>query len=280
MKQKKKYSWGKQNNLFETKKQETKSSVIPVTLKECKNIIYNIFAKPKYDKLSITKKAYIKLMCYINLIGDYEISGFGRIQDGVITDFKILKQEVKSAYVECSDDAVMEFVRSIPTEQLSEWELDWHSHVDMGTTPSGTDWDNYESMSALRGHKQFPAMIVNKKQEFTLINYISESKHDAIDLYITNEDIGKNEINAIYEEAKVDIKNNCTKTIFIKDTKPNTTTYPTYKDYYSGYYGYDYNTADDFEDCHCKSCGTPLVNSHELTTGLCEDCEVAVGTVK
>ena len=46
MKQKKKYSWGKQNNLFETKKQETKASVIPVTLKECKNIIYNIFAKP------------------------------------------------------------------------------------------------------------------------------------------------------------------------------------------------------------------------------------------
>lgn len=280
MKQKKKYNWGKQNNLFETKKQETKSSVIPVTLKECKNIIYNIFAKPKYDKLSITKKAYIKLMCYINLIGDYEISGFGRIQDGIITDFKILKQEVKSAYVECSEDAVMDFVRSIPTEQLSEWELDWHSHVDMGTTPSGTDWDNYKSMSALRGHKQFPAMIVNKQQQFTLINYISENKHDSIGLYITDEDIEKAEIDAIYKEAEADIKANCTKTIFIKDTKPNKATYPTHKDYYSGYYGYDYNAEDDFDDCHCKSCGIPLINSHELTTGFCEDCEGAVGIVK
>lgn len=249
-----------------------------MVLKECKNIIYNIFAKPKYTKLNITKQAYVKLMCYINLIGDYEISGFGRIQDGIITDFKILRQEVKSAYVECSEDAVMDFVRSIPTEQLSEWELDWHSHVDMPTSPSGTDWDNYESMSALRGHKQFPAMIVNKQQQFTLINYISENKHDSIDLYITDEDIEKAEIDAIYKEAEADIKANCTRPIFIKDTKANTVTYP--MDYYSGYYGYGNNAADDLDECHCKSCGTPLINSRELTTGFCEDCEGAVEVVK
>lgn len=269
--------WNK--NYYPSKKQEqeakTKASTVPVTLRECKNIIYNIFATPKYRKLNITKRAYVKLMCYIHLIGDYEISGFGRIQDGVITDFKILKQEVKNAYVECSEDAVMEFIRSIPTEQLSEWELDWHSHVDMGTSPSGTDWTNYESMSALRGRKQFPAMIVNKKQQFTLINYISESKHDAIDLYITDEDIDKEEIDAIYKETEEDIKANCTKTIWIKDNSTCST--------WSGYrnnHGYNYDTADDLDNCYCKSCGVALLNSHELTTGYCEDCEGAVGIVK
>ncbi len=245
----------------------TETSAIPVSLKECKNVIYNIFAKPKYAKLNITKRAYIKLMCYINLIGDYEISGFGRIQDGTITDFKILKQEVKPAYVECDEDAVLEFIKSIPREELGEWELDWHSHVDMGTTPSGTDWDNYKNMSALRGYKQFPAMIVNKKQSFTLINYISESNHENIDLYITGEDITNSEIDEIYNFVKNDIKSNCTKTISIQ-SKP---AYPIYNNYWNRS-----NTADEFDDCKCKSCGVPLLNSHELTTGLCEDCELAV----
>jgi len=267
-----------------------RTSIVPVTLRECKQFIYNLFAKPKYSELKVTKRAYIKLMCYINLIGDYEISGFGRIQEGTITDFKILKQEVKPAYVECDEDAVLEFIRSIPRNELAEWELDWHSHVNMGVTPSGTDWKNYESMSELRGHKQFPVMIINKKQEYTLLNYISEDNSEDIELTITDEEITQNEIDEIYEETKRDIKEKCTKEIQLASTysiygkqtiKQEKTSYPTYQDYYSAYnhnydsgYGYDYD--DEIESVRCKSCHTPLLNSHELTTGFCEDCEEAV----
>lgn len=269
---------------------QTKESIVPVTLKDCKQLIYNIFAKPKYNELKITKRAYIKLMCYINLIGDFEISGFGRIKDGTIIDFKILKQQVKAAYVECDDNAVLEFIKSVPKKELAEWELDWHSHVDMGVTPSGTDWKNYEDMSALRGYKQFPAMIVNKKQDFTLINYISEENSTDIDLLVTDEEITQKEIDEIYEEAKNDIKTNCTKVVqtttkFTYNINKNTcvkekTSYPTYDNYINnhGNWWADYDKADDdFAEYKCKSCGVELINSHELTTGLCEDCEEAVG---
>lgn len=264
----------------------TTKNIVPVTLRECRQLIYNIFAKPKYKMLKITKRAYLKLMCYINLIGDYEISGFGRIQDGTITDVKILKQEVKPAYVECDENAVLDFIRSIPREQLAEWELDWHSHVNMSTNPSGTDWSNYEDMSVLRGYKQFPAMIINKKQNYTLINYISEDNSEDIELKITKEEITPEEIDEVYNEASNDIKANCTKAIEVKtniytyNKEKNTVkpTYPTY-DEYSGNWWADYDKADDndFVSYHCKSCGEQLLNSHELTTGLCEDCEEAVG---
>lgn len=266
----------------------TKTSIVPVTLRECKQLIYNIFAKPKYKELKVTKSAYIKLMCYINLIGDYEISGFGRIKDGTIIDFKILKQEVKPAYVECDDDAVMEFIRSVPKEQLSEWELDWHSHVDMGVTPSGTDWSNYEDMSNLRGHEQFPIMIINKRQEYTLMNYISEDNSEDIDLVITDENVTQKEIDKIYDECKKDIKENCTKAIEIKATSVNKITdkstkrtYPVYDDYTakSKDWWADYDK-DYYSQYYCRSCGTQLLNSHELTTGLCEDCEEAVEAQK
>lgn len=270
------YNWGKQTSI------KTSTSVVPVSTKECKQLIYNLFASPKYKELNITKTAYIKLMCYINLIGDYEISGFGRIQNGTITDVKILKQQVRAAYVECDEDAVLEFIRSIPKEQLSEWELDWHSHVNMGVIPSGTDWNNYESMSTLRGYKQFPAMIINKKQDYTLMNYISENNSEDIELNITDEPITQAEIDKIYAEAKKDIKENCTKSITIqtasktrKSTKQEKISYPLYNDYYSSYFRDDYDT-DDIITNSCKSCGTPLLNSHELTTGFCEDCELAV----
>ena len=228
---------------------------------ECKNIIYNFFTEPKYTTLSITKQAYIKLMCYINLIGNYEITGFGRIQNGTITDFRIIQQEVRAAYVECDDDSVLEFIRSIPKEQLSEWELDWHSHVEMGTFASGTDMNNYKSMSDLRGNKQFPVMIVNKQQEFTVMNYISPVNTPEISLNVLDDEISKEEIDAIYNEVKLDIEEKCTKYI---------TPVTTYNKY-NAKNTYKTNTKSYFEVC--ASCGVKLITNHELDIGLCEDCE-------
>ena len=256
----------------------------PVVAHECRDTIYKIFEKPKYEELNITQRAYIKLMCYIYLIGDYEISGFGRIQDGTITDFKILKQDVKSAYVECDENAVLDFIRTIPTEELAEWELDWHSHVNMGTSPSGTDTTNYAEMHKMRGGKQFPIMIINKKQDYTLANYISRDRIEDIELTIIEEDVSKEEIDEIYEEAKRDVETYCTKNIVVYTSNFKTNTYTTnYKNNNwqsrvygtSSYmnYGCGYN---DFYVCQC--CGTELISAHEMSVGLCEDCEAA--TVK
>lgn len=244
----------------------------PVT--ECKNVIYNLFAKPKYTQLYITKKAYIKLMCYINLIGDYEITGFGRVQDETITDFKIIKQQVRSAYVECDEDAVLEFIRTIPKDQLNEWELDWHSHVNMGTTPSGTDWDNYGTMSNLRGGKQFPIMIVNKYQDFTVKNYIAPNNTPSIQLFINDDEISKEEIDAIYSQVKDEIQANCTK--YIAPVRQQITTY---RNENFKWYG-STNNRNQAATEHCTCCGTALLTEHEFAIGLCEDCEIEIAEQK
>ena len=53
---------------------------------ECRKLIKSLFTEPEYTTLRMSKLAYIKAMCYSNLAGDYEITGFGKIEKGVITE--------------------------------------------------------------------------------------------------------------------------------------------------------------------------------------------------
>lgn len=239
----------------------------PVT--ECFNVLKNLWAKPKYTQLHISSYAWYKLMAFIHLVGDFEISGFGRIQnvsykleDGsvvahpTITDFDIIKQEVKPAYVESDADAVAEFLRNLPPAEIPEWTLDWHSHVNMGTTPSGTDWTNYADMLGARLGNQFPAMIVNKKGNITSYQIISEERHEPIKVCIIEQELPETDLVQIYNECKVKVEELCSKPAV---TTTTTTTNYTYGNNWSGYgqranwgskkaeaydaydYGYDYD---------------------------------------
>lgn len=187
---------------------------------ECYNIVRNMFVEPEYTELYITSKAWTKLMCFIHLVGEYEITGFGRIQENVdtpngpkraITDFDIIEQEVKQAYVEADADAVLDFMRKLPADQRGEWTLDWHSHVNMGVSPSGTDWTNYSSMLSARMNKQFPAMIVNKRGDVSMHCIITSAKHPEIKVYIIQENLNDEDFSAIYYECKEKVENLCTK---------------------------------------------------------------------
>lgn len=306
-----------QQNITEVvkpQKEEEKLDKYPVT--ECFQIIKNMYVEPKYTKLYITAEAWIKLMCFIHLIGDYEISGFGRIQniDGImtVTDFDILKQEVRGAYVEASEDAVMDFIRRTPKEQRGEWTFDWHSHVEMGTTPSGTDWNNYKEMLAARMNEQFPFMIVNKRQEVTSCCYISESRHPAIDMILLKGGVSEDRMFEIYEQCKAKVETLCTKyiakTVYTgttnkgyssfwdkssnyKSSRVGYGTQPYDYDYYNEYYGYDDYEDDEeviaakkagyvFDDEKdevenvCLDCGKPLnmANQDERAWGYCSEC--------
>lgn len=223
---------------------------------ECFNLIKKIFEVPVYTELYITSKAWAKLMCFIHLIGEYEISGFGRIQDNIetpdglktaITDFDIIKQEVKSAYVESDSQAVMDFIRQVPSDQRNEWTLDWHSHVNMGVTPSGTDWTNYSSMLSARMDKQFPAMIVNKRGEVSIHQIISAGKHPDVRVKIVLEELTEEELSAIYNECKDKIEKFCTKAPAI--TYKNNW-YSTGSNYQSSRVGYTYQ--DDMDDYYSR----------------------------
>lgn len=215
---------------------------------ECYYTIKNMFAQPAITELYITAQAWTKLMCFIHLVGDYEISGFGRIQteeipDGqrsVVTDFDIIKQEVKSAYVESDAQAVMDFLRKIPADQRNEWTLDWHSHVNMGTTPSGTDWTNYKAMLSARMQKQFPAMIVNKSGNVTAHQIITDAKHPEIKVKVIIEDLTDEQFDSIYKECKEKVETLC--------RKAAVTTYS-----YGGSYGWN--------DSYYKGTGVGFQNS-------------------
>jgi len=271
---------------------------------ECFNIIKNMYTAPDYTQLVIEQRAWIKLMCFIHLIGDYEISGFGRIVDGRVVDFDILKQEVRGAYVEASDDAVIDFIRRTPADQRGEWILDWHSHVEMGTTPSGTDWTNYEDMLKARMGKQFPFMIVNKKQSVTCMQYISEQRHPDISIVLSiKEDVSESDMLAIYNECKEKVELLCKKyeapvTTYVPSyiNPKQATTWPHYQrnnrvDDYNDYYGWGnrYGEWDDDDEVaeakrqgfvfddeleYCSECGKvlDLEDPDQQTWGVCAEC--------
>lgn len=306
---KKKTNFGRINKALFGNQQQITNVVKNVATKpvkyivtECYNILKNMWAEPDYVKLTITAEAWYKLVAFINLVGDFEITGFGRIQsvpteNGVmhlVTDFDIIKQEVKPAYVEADEDAVLQFLMKLPEDQRDEWTLDWHSHVEMGTTPSGTDWNNYSEMLATRMGKQFPSMIVNKKGHITAQQIISDNRHPSIQVMVQQKALPESDILKIYNECKDKVERLCTEYV-----APVTTYKPTYAsqttsniwagyakksdaqavedyddyEYYGQYTGYG-TQADVEEDLDCHYCGAKASSWHtqQLGVAVCKDC--------
>ena len=250
---------------------------------ECLRVIQNLFAEPKYSKMSITMEAWIKLMSYIHLVGNNEITGLGRIKDNTIIDFKIPKQEVTGTTADATDEDMIALLREIPIEEIDEWELDWHSHVDMQVFMSGTDEDNYELMSMARGNKQFPLLVVNKSGEVCFKNFIHKGKITDIELTLLKKELTDKEIEKIYNECKEDVVNKVSE-------KPKPVYKPTQQSWYENYIKKVNKNKDEITDAeytiekkknkyslgenkyYCKSCGVELITPDEIDNGYCEDC--------
>lgn len=275
---------------------------------QCWDNIYELVfpTQPKWTSLTFDYRAWLKLQCYINLVGDYEITGFGRVVDNRIIDIKILKQEVKSATVDCDIDSMIDFMRSIPKDQIGQWILDWHSHVKMGVFASGTDTKNYKAQYEARCRNQFPLIIVNQLGDIYSRVYISPSKETSLEIKLDKSPITKEELLTLYESCKKEVEELCSK---------KTYTY-TKADYYESYdWGkyYNYNKPDDAKlstthhgqcgnkkkdqnsddiittttdndpvnssiikkidsDDYCISCGYYLADNEEYDRGICHDC--------
>lgn len=234
-------------------------------VKNCLGKIMNLFKQAKYDELVITKKAYLKLMCYVNLVDELEITGLGRIKNKEIIDFKIPVQEVTGTTADATDESIINLLRELPIEEIEEWELDWHSHASMKTFISSTDEANYELMMMGRGYNQFPIMVVNKKSEFTLTNFMGEGKTQDIKLKIKDEeDLSQKEIKEIYEKCKKEIEEKVNiKTIKItnKFNKKSVS--------FNNNYLNKFNTKSKPK---CEVCGVELITQEEINNGVCEDC--------
>ena len=257
--------------------------------KECFRTIQNLFAQPKYTRLKIGMKAYVKLMCYCHLAGEQEITGLGRIKDNEIVDFKIPRQEVTGTTAQATDDAIIELMREIPIDEIPEWELDWHSHVDMQVFVSNTDEENYELMSMARGGKQFPLLVVNKKGEFCAKQFIHEGKCPNIVIELdVSKPLSDKQLQAIYNQCKIEVAERLQmKPVNVAKARSYNNWYkPTYQQtkFKNWGYSYDYDDCDrmgfnddivdgtDDVECKCQSCGVQLVSAREFENGLCDDC--------
>lgn len=194
---------------------ETVTTIEPLEIEECFSKVTSKFEVPKYSKLTFTSYAYLKLMFFIHLVGDYEVSGYGKIVDGKIVDLYLPKQTLTSATAKIDENAMIDFLSEIPTDELKYWELDWHSHVDMSTNPSGTDKENYKDQAEARGNKQFVAMIVNKSESVWCKNVVSGVKFTDIELEREAIDLHTKEVKELYEECKEIVKEKCHKQITV-----------------------------------------------------------------
>ena len=84
-------------------------SETPVEVENCWGKIKRMFipVKPILDKIVFSELAWAKIHCYINLIGNLEITGFGKIEDGIVTDIKIIRQSVKSTLVDSTSEQLI-----------------------------------------------------------------------------------------------------------------------------------------------------------------------------
>lgn len=261
---------------------ETKEVEQEVVIQDNYTYLKNLLCKPKIETLEFTPYAWAKINCYINLIGEKEITGFGKIENGFITDVKIIKQSVRSAYVQSNDDySIAEFLSELPMKDIEQglWNLDWHSHVNMQAFASGTDWGNYQKMLELRNGQTYPAMVINKRGDIWCKNILGDQKYTDITVYLPQEMISEAEFKKVYDECKQDILAKC-KVVNVVTVGSNyagsTYNYYSNKDNTDVDYSIDNtqedNTDDIYENAYCKCCGIELLSPQEIETGLCEDC--------
>ena len=235
---------------------------------EVRSLLYPTVSE--IDRLVLTPYARAKLMCYVHLASPYEITGFGRIVNGHITDVKILRQTVQNAKVDCDEEAMMEFLMGIPNEERNEWILDWHSHVDMETFHSSTDKANYKSQWEARLKKQYPTMVVNKQEEYFVNQYISPYEVVPIELLVNNTELDIDDLETVYKECREDVDKLCEVKVYTKEV-PRT----------KHKYWWEQEEEEEkpkpqrqllITDYFCLGCGEELVTEREITRGICSDC--------
>lgn len=244
---------------------------------ECLDLLVTSFfpKKPEWTKLVFTHKAWLKMVTYAHLAGNLEIAGYGRVVGNEVVDVKLIEQEVSQAKVEASAEAEINFVKEIPPEELEQWILDWHSHVDMGAFSSTTDDKNYRQQWECRGKKQFPILIINKRQEYFAQCFVSPYNRPKMQIEINGD-------NQITEQEYEDLYNQCLEDVLNKVSERKVT-------YTSSNWGYtDFYKKKDTEKSErekdsnlntfemiaeeCISCKCGLNNSNEFIRGICDDC--------
>lgn len=232
----------------------------------CYASVLGKFESPKWDKITISAKAYLKLMFFINLVGDHEVTGYGKVIDNEVVDFSLPKQILGTLKADVDEQAMTEFIMSKPVDELEYWTVDFHSHNTAPTSASSTDKDNYARQYSMRGNKQFIALIVNKKQEVWCKCVVGGDRFEDVKVeYISPTILSDKEKSEIYDEAKREVEATCTE---VKEVRTPAAAAHWYSDGL---------TTDDRKFSRqttllCSECGAELQYPLEEAEGLCYDC--------
>jgi hypothetical protein len=148
----------------------------------------------------------------------------------------VYPQEVTPTFVDTDEVQYTEWSLQLPDETFNKLRFQGHSHVNMGTTPSGTDQNTYQNfLDQLDENDFYIFMILNKRQEFTVLVYdytqgiIFETKDCYIDILTKT-----GGLNRWLEENKKQIK-------IKQPTYPATPNWDN-GDWYEKTYGYKYSS--------------------------------------
>lgn len=91
----------------------------------------------------------------------------------------VYPQKVTGTFVDVDPVAYTEWSLKLPDEIYNSFRFQGHSHVNMGTSPSGTDTNTYQTfLDQLKEDDFYIFMILNKRGEFNL--YVYDYEQDII----------------------------------------------------------------------------------------------------
>lgn len=155
----------------------------------------------------ITTQAYTKMRMLVDKTTT-EIGWYGTVTKVpgltgvyVIEDIIVYPQKVTGATCEQLDDKMFEFEMSLTTDQVNHKRFHGHSHVNMGTTPSGVDEQFYHDILT-QVTDFFIITVTNKRNEYTTRFYDMEHNILFTDVPISVIDDEGLELDLWYEESK------------------------------------------------------------------------------
>lgn len=118
---------------------------------------------------------YLKLLQFV-LQCDKEIAWHGTVERNgynfFIKDVFLYPQRVTAVTVQTDDTKYTQWAEKLPDDVFNKMRFQGHSHVNMGTTPSGVDTTNWNDfLQNLLDDDFYIFMIINKSQDINLLIY-------------------------------------------------------------------------------------------------------------
>lgn len=165
---------------------------------------------------------------------DSEVGWHGTIERGenpreyVVTDILVYPQEVTGATVNTDQEGYQTWLDNLDDDTFNALHFHGHSHVNMGTSPSGVDIEHQASIiEQMRGDMFYVFVIWNKKgdKNIKIYDFKENTLFETSDVEVVVPD---NELDPFLEEAMSLVKKKTYTYSNANKTKGSTNTYSTY----------------------------------------------------